>query len=171
MLCLSKKTEYALVALAYLAEQANRVASAREIAQAHSLPVALLMNILKNLQGHGLLQSTRGVKGGYRIQADLAAVTLDELIAMVDCCGHASEGDCGCLDQVQADVPNMDLSSRPIHGPVQALQLKLAKFLKDVRVADLVLPGRRIDVPLERLNRKQNTNQPQRRLSHADYAQ
>jgi Rrf2 family protein len=171
MLCLSKKTEYSLVALAYLAERANRVASAREIAQAHALPLALLMNILKNLQGHGLLQSTRGVKGGYRIQADLATVSLDELIAMVDCCGHSSDGDCGCLEHVHADVPTMDLSSRPIHGPVQALQLKLAKFLKDVRVADLVLPGRRIDVPLERLNRKQDTKQTHRRLSHADYAE
>ena len=169
MLCLSKKTEYALVALAYLAEQADRVASAREIAAAHRLPLSLLMNILKNLQGHGLLLSTRGVKGGYRLRADLNALTLDELVAMVDCTGHGAEGDCGCLDPAQDALPKMDLSRQTGSGPVQALQLKLAKFLKDVRVADLVLPGRRIDVPLERL--KQTNNQTNRRLSHADYAQ
>jgi Rrf2 family protein len=166
MLCLSKKTEYALVALAYLAEQSDRVASAREIAAAHGLPLPLLMNILKNLQGHGLLLSTRGVKGGYRIHADLNALTLDELIAMVECPGHAvAGGDCGCLDE----VPTMHLTRLLGHGPVQALQLRLKKFLKDVRVADLVLPGRRIDVPLERL--KQVNNQTNRRLSHADYPQ
>jgi len=171
MLCLSKKTEYALVALAYLAEQADRVASAREIAAAHGLPLSLLMNILKNLQGHGLLLSTRGVKGGYRLQADLNELTLDELVAMVDCTGHgAVEGDCGCLDPAQDALPRIELSRPSGHGPVQALQLKLAKFLKDVRVADLVLPGRRIDVPLERLKHN-NHNQTNRRLSHADYTE
>src|SRR3954468_19152419 len=103
MWCLSKKTEYALVALAHLAEQPGRLASAREIAQAQALPVALLMNILKNLQGHGLLSSGRGVKGGYQLARDLGALSLYELMAMVECSGHAADGDCGCLEHV-ADV-------------------------------------------------------------------
>ena len=38
MLCLSKKTEYALAALAYLAERSHRVSSAREIAEAPTCP-------------------------------------------------------------------------------------------------------------------------------------
>jgi hypothetical protein len=54
-------------------------------------------------------------------------------------------------------------------GPVQALQFKLVRFLKEVRVADLVTPGRRIDVPLERLKHKENP--ANRRLFHADHAQ
>jgi hypothetical protein len=37
------------------------------------------------------------------------------------------------------------------HGPVQALQFKLVEFLKGIRVADVVQPGRRIDVPSQRL--------------------
>ena len=58
------------------------------------------------------------------------------------------------------------------HGPVQALQFKLARFLREVRVADLVFPGRRIDVPVERLRLKDNTNKVNndRRTSHADFA-
>ena len=40
MLYVSKKTDYALIALAYLAERTGRVASAREIAQAHQIDVA-----------------------------------------------------------------------------------------------------------------------------------
>ena len=48
MLSLSKKTDYALIALAYLAERPGRVASAREIAAARNLPAALLMNILRS---------------------------------------------------------------------------------------------------------------------------
>ena len=57
------------------------------------------------------------------------------------------------------------------HGPVQALQFKLVRFLKEVRVADLVFPGRRIDVPVERLRLKDNKNvNHDRRIPHADYA-
>lgn len=157
MLCLSKKTEYALIALAFLAENGGRVASAREISAAKALPLALLMNILKTLQSHGLLSSTRGVKGGYLIALDLYGVSLEALIAMVDCAGHSGQGECGCLEHAQHS--GVEAS----HGPVEALQWRLAKFLKDVRVADLVLPGRRIDVPVERLTTTY------RRLQHADH--
>ena len=172
MLCMSKKTEYALVALSHLAEQPGRVASAREIARAQALPAALLINILKNLQSHGLLRSTRGVKGGYQVATDLAALSLHELIAIVDCAGDSSDGDCGCQDAAH-DV-TQDLEKNRVgspHGPVQALQFKLVRFLKEVRVADLVTPGRRIDVPVERLRLKDvNKVNHDRRIPHADYA-
>ena len=172
MLCMSKKTEYALIALAHLAGQAG-VASAREIATAHGLPAALVINILKNLQSHGVLRSTRGVKGGYQIDRDLTALSLHELIAIVDCSGDGPEGDCGCLEHSEDVTRNLERNrvASP-HGPVQALQFKLVRFLKEVRVADLVLPGRRIDVPIERLKLKDNkvNNNNDRRLSHADHA-
>ena len=45
-----------------------------------------------------------------------------------------------------------------LHGPAQALQYRLVRFMKDVSVADLVLPGRRIDVPLERVGVSKNVN-------------
>ncbi len=148
MLCLSKKTEYALVALAHLAE-GGRIASAREIAHEHGLPQALLMNILKGLQGHGLLASTRGVKGGYRLARDLAAVSLYDFVAMVECAAQAGGEDCGCMEHLAVGPELARVAAS--HGPVQALQLRLVRFLNEVRVADLVMPGRRIDVPLERL--------------------
>jgi Rrf2 family protein len=160
MLCLSRKTEYALVALAHLVDPPGRIASAREIAQAQDLPLPLLMNLLKNLQAHGLLRSTRGVKGGYQIKVDLGALRLYDLIAIVECAGHIiadvaqlqSKGGCGCLDHVTDWSRDQHLTRfAQSGGPVQALQFKLVEFFKDIRVADLVQPGRRIDVPSERL--------------------
>ncbi len=141
MLALSKKTDYALISLAYLAEQAGRVASAREIGEAFRIPVAVVMNILKCLQKKKILQSTRGVNGGYRIATDLAAISLYELIAIVD----RSDENCDCA---------YDLETASLQvGPVAALHMKLTRFLRDVKVSDLVLPGRRIDVPVERVRR------------------
>ena len=66
MLALGKKMDYALISLAWLAERSGRAISAREIAEANDLPLPALMQILKTLHQHGMLRSTRGVKGGYR---------------------------------------------------------------------------------------------------------
>lgn len=157
MLCLNRKTEYALVALAHLVEPPGRIASAREIAQAHELPLALLMNLLKNLQAHGVLRSIRGIKGGYQMKADLDTLPLYDLIAIVECEGQPSRepGGCGCLDHVTDWSRDEHLVRfAQSGGPVQALQFKLVEFLRGIRVADLVQPGRRIDVPSQRLKMK-----------------
>jgi Rrf2 family protein len=145
MLSLSRKADYALISLAYMAERAEQVCSAREIAAAQGLPLPLLMNILKNLHSHGLLVSRRGVKGGYQIAINLDTMNLCELIAIVECSGH---GDCGCQEPAGEDE---HLGRDAIYSPVQALQYKLRRFLRQIRLSDLIIPGRRIDVPLERV--------------------
>src|SRR5687768_11228888 len=104
MLSLSKKTDYALIALAYLAER-GRVSSAREIAASAGsgpLPLPLLMNILKTLHQHGFLESTRGAKGGYRIGTVLDVTSLHDLISILKCSGPARE--CGCPEHDDASV-------------------------------------------------------------------
>ena len=161
MLCLSRKTEYALVALAHLVDPLGRISSAREIAQAHGLPLPLLMNLLKNLQAHGVLRSIRGIKGGYQIKVNLDRVPLYDMIAIVECGGHTSSpAGCGCLNHVidwsrDQHVTRFAQSG----GPVQALQFKMVEFLKGICVADLVQPGRRIDVPSQRLKMKSNSKE------------
>lgn len=145
MLSLTKKTDYALIALAYLAERPGRVASAREIAEARNLPASLLMNILKELQHHGLLHSTRGVKGGYEISVDLAAVSLHALIValegpvkLVECAGDSA----ACQHETDNDTNACRVSGHcVVQAPLQALHNRLVRFLGDVRLADVVLPN------------------------------
>ena len=84
MLSLSKRVDYALIALAHLAERPGRVSPAREIARAYDLPLPLLMNILKELNQSGWVRSSRGVKGGYEIGIDPNSVSLHDLILMLD---------------------------------------------------------------------------------------
>ena len=148
MLCLSKKTEYALIALGYLAERPGRVISAREIASAFDLPLSLLKNILKTLNRQGLLDSERGSRGGYRIGESLASASLHELITVLD--GDAPEVE---LVEVHQDPQGTEHRPLSTHASVQALNLRLLRFLRDVKLADLVMPGRRIDVPIERVKR------------------
>jgi len=75
MLAFNKKLHYALIAINYLAQRPERIASAREIADAHNLPLALLMNILKDMHHKKVLRSLRGTRGGYSLDIDLRQYT------------------------------------------------------------------------------------------------
>ncbi len=58
MLRLSKKADYALMAMTHLALQGHAVAlSAREIAEQYDIPVELLAKVLQRLARQGLLAS------------------------------------------------------------------------------------------------------------------
>lgn len=151
MLGLSKSTDYALIALSYLAERPEKYVSAREIAAAYELPTALLMNLLKGMQARGLLRSSRGTKGGYQIAVDLERTSLFDVVEAIDGsvrlvdCVSASDADCG------GDGACRVSHCCPVRGPLRALHGRLVRFLKDVKLSDLVVAGRRIDVPLELL--------------------
>src|SRR5262249_49785364 len=132
MLNFSRKTEYALVALAHLAMRPGQTISSREIAQTYRLPQALVMRILKTLHRADIVASARGVKGGYQLAADLHRVSLFELIEVLNAMD--------CVD-ANGDGPSLrEASLLALHG-------KLMRVLKDVKLSDLILPGHRIDVP------------------------
>src|SRR5688500_4339952 len=147
MLRLSKKADYALISLGYLAEHPEHVVSAREIGERCQLPLPLLMNILKVLHQRGVLKSSRGASGGYRIASDLGKLSLLELSGMLENADGGASGRAGA----GAGDGEMDRKRFALHGAAQALQYRIVRFMRDVSVADLVLPGRRIDVPLERV--------------------
>jgi Rrf2 family protein len=152
MFCLSKKTDYALIGLAYLSENPERVASARQIAEAYALPLPLLMNILKTLHQHGILLSIRGSNGGYQVAVNLNTVSLYDLITLLE----RNEPAARVLDLADGASPRVPPRRQaklagPVAAPIEALHYKFRRFLKDVKLSDLLTPGRRIDVPLERL--------------------
>jgi Rrf2 family protein len=136
MLRLGKRAEYALIALAHLAERPEGIASAREIAELHRLPVPLMMKLLKRLQHQGLVKSLRGVHGGYQLQADLRAVSLEDLLQMLR----------PLPSEAAAAGPTPAASG---NSPLAALRFKMQRFVREIKLSDLVLPGRRIDVPVE----------------------
>ena len=69
MLRLSKKADYALMAMKHLAMRQDAAAScsAREIAEAYEIPLELLAKVLQRLVRARLLVSVQGTRGGYRL--------------------------------------------------------------------------------------------------------
>jgi Rrf2 family protein len=157
MLSLNRKTDYALIALAYMADRTGQWSSAREIANSARVPAAVLMNVLKTLHQSQILRSTRGMRGGYQIAADLERLSLFDLTRVVDRAEPPAEGSGGepeCCGRYKIDESGVH---NGVHGPVHAFHHKLRQFLKAVKLSDLVLPGRRIDVPVELVSTNRKT--------------
>jgi len=63
----TRETDYAVRTVLYLARERERTASVGEIALAMHIPKSFLAKILQRLVRHEIVQSIRGVKGGFRL--------------------------------------------------------------------------------------------------------
>ncbi|HVL66605.1 MAG TPA: SUF system Fe-S cluster assembly regulator [Vicinamibacterales bacterium] len=85
MLRLSKKADYALMAMKHLAVRpAGASASAREIAEQYDIPIELLAKVLQRLARHGLVASLQGTRGGYRLARASAQISVADIIQAID---------------------------------------------------------------------------------------
>jgi len=76
MLRLTKKADYGLMALKYLAEHPETPSvSAKDIADTYGIPAQLLAKVLQRLAKVGLLKSHAGMNGGYALSKDAAKIT------------------------------------------------------------------------------------------------
>mgnify|MGYP003703615061 CR=1 FL=1 len=85
MLRLSKKADYALMAMKHLAEKGGASStSAREIAEQYDIPIELMAKVLQRLVRAGLLVSTQGTRGGYMLSRASEAISLAAVIEAID---------------------------------------------------------------------------------------
>jgi len=85
MLRLSKKADYALMAMKHLAQRDGSSSScAREIAEQYDIPIELMAKVLQRLVRMGLLVSTQGTRGGYALSRSSSLITVADVIAAID---------------------------------------------------------------------------------------
>jgi FeS assembly SUF system regulator len=106
MLRISKLTDYATVVLAQLAAEPTRRLTAGQLATQTRLSSATVSKLLKQMHRQGLVTSTRGLHGGYRLARPAgeinAAQILDALegpVALTECAG--SDSHC-CIEKTCA---------------------------------------------------------------------
>ena len=100
MLRVSKLTDYATVVMTCLAGTGDGVLSAQALAERARLEVPTVSKLLKQLAQAGLVVSTRGINGGYRLAHVPEKITIADIvtamegpIGMTECSAHA--GLCG----------------------------------------------------------------------------
>lgn len=83
---LSKKSEYACLALLFLSREHVTGAPVRiaQICRAQGIPQKYLEQILLLLKNAGYVQSLRGVNGGYRLSKAPEQITMAEIVRLID---------------------------------------------------------------------------------------
>lgn len=138
MLALNKKTDYGLIALCCLAAQPDGVRSARSIAQTYGMSLSLLMNVLKDMQRDGLVDSVRGSRGGYQLARPARQISLAQLVQSLQ--GAPRLVACLSENSGKTDTGHFcDLASHcPVQSPVRKVHLKLQDLFNNISLADLI---------------------------------
>lgn len=130
MLRISKLTDYATVILARLASGDGRHQTAASLAEATGLAATTVSKLLKQLNRAGMVESMRGLHGGYRLarppERISAAAILDALegpLALTEC--STSDGHC-------------DLAAHcTVSSTWQRINRAIQQSLEEVTLADL----------------------------------
>lgn len=134
MLALTRKTDYALVAMAGLGRDGGGPASARDLARRLDVPLPILRNILKALARNDLLRSRQGAGGGYGLARSPDRISVLDIVRAIEgpvrlarCCPPAGNGhDCRLL------------ASCRIKDAVRQVHDRLVAFLDGVTLAELI---------------------------------
>ncbi len=136
MTLLSRKTDYALLIMVYLAGHEGG-GSAREITEKYNLSPSFVANILKELCQKGFLTSSRGVKGGYRLQRKPEEISLGELLESLEDglkltnCSHNS-------DDAEAESECTVENLCPIKAPLQEIHKRILDVLRETTLAQIL---------------------------------
>ncbi|GFE58941.1 Rrf2 family transcriptional regulator [Geobacter sp. AOG1] len=85
MMELTRKGEYAIRGMIYLARQApGKMALISEIAEATEVPPTFLAKIFQNFAKLGLVNSYRGTGGGFMLGRPASRITLREVVEAVE---------------------------------------------------------------------------------------
>ena len=102
------KAHYAAIAMLALAARyrEGELVSARSVSAEHDVPNQFLVQILQQLRSAGLVCSSRGSNGGFKLQRAPENITLAEIVDAV--CSpqptSASDGDASELNRVMSQV-------------------------------------------------------------------
>src|ERR1700734_2100507 len=143
MLRMGKMTDYATVVLANLAQEPARHRAATELAERTRLSRPTVSKVLKGLQRAGMVISSRGAQGGYRLggrpQEITAAQILDVFegpIAITECSGASSQ--CGIERQCRGGGPGQRVNAATRRSLEELTLRQLAGLdSSTLRVADL----------------------------------
>src|SRR3569623_3146373 len=81
---LSRTIVYGVRSALQLAKANNVPTPCRRVATDCKLPERYVLQILRNMVKHGILQATRGVDGGYSLARPAASITLLDIVESVE---------------------------------------------------------------------------------------
>lgn len=131
----SKSCEYAIKAAIYIASSSlqNRKVGFVDIAKEIDSPEAFTAKILQKLSKSGLIQSVRGVNGGFHIpRASVRTINLAQIVFAID--GDSVFKGCGLgLEKCNENHPC------PLHEKFRSIRADLSQMLETTNLEELAL--------------------------------
>jgi Rrf2 family protein len=139
MLKISKKADYALMALQHIAAvqfgdvTPGRVVNTKEIAEEYNIPLELLAKVLQTLAKNALIESHNGPKGGYVLARRAHQITIAQILESIEGplgitdCSHEKEGEF-CMQRGNCHI----------RTPLLKVQDSIAQLLNNMTLQDMM---------------------------------
>lgn len=133
---MSRKTEYGLMALKFLADQKTDqkdqvLVSAKAVADATHGPFEVIARVLQVLSHRGLLKAEYGVNGGYQLAKPLHEISVFDLVEILESSADLTK----CLSSEGQCELEKNCS---ITTPVTNLNKKLHQFYKSISLDEVL---------------------------------
>lgn len=137
MLRLTKRADYGMMAMRYLAEHADedRTHSARDIADAYDIPLPVLAKTLQSLTRAKLVASHHGAMGGYTLARSAQTINtfdvscaLDGPLVITSC--TTAHGSCEMAGHCR------------VQEPLRRVNDSIKSLLSGISIADLTKPDK-----------------------------
>jgi FeS assembly SUF system regulator len=133
MLRIGKLTDYATVVMAELADHPGECWSASQVSEATRLELPTVAKVLKTLAKSGLIESVRGVNGGYRLREPADSISVAAIIRAME--GPIALTECGLERGLCAREHECSLK-----GNWQRIGETVESALESLSLADLAGP-------------------------------
>jgi Rrf2 family protein len=143
MLKISKKADYALMALQYMATvqfgemntlNTFRVVNTKEIAEEHHIPLELLAKVLQTLAKHEMIESQNGPKGGYVLAREPRDISIAQVLKAIE--GPLGIADCYHEKDDHASCEQMAHCN--IRTPLLKVQESIGQLLSSMSIEDMM---------------------------------
>ena len=133
MLKISKKTEYAIIAILDMSAKAiEELCTAKDLSLRYNIPRDILGKVLQSLAKQGIINSHQGVKGGYQLQMPLQRININTVINALE----------GPLNLVHCNGEALyrceQLENCNIKTPMEFIQTEITKFFNSITLQDFV---------------------------------
>jgi Rrf2 family iron-sulfur cluster assembly transcriptional regulator len=127
MFKLSRKMEYALMALTFLHKE-KKIYSVRDISDELSVPFDTVSKVLQLLNAKGIVGAEKGINGGYFLKKDFKNINLHDFFQLIEPKHILRVCEDGCDLMKQCNIT----------GAINSLNILVKDFLKQISLLELL---------------------------------
>ncbi len=143
MLRIGKLTDYATVLMTALAERPGEVLAASELAEKARLELPTVSKLLKQLGSAGLIESRRGIQGGYRLARAATEISILDIVVALE--GPLGMTECSAVQGSCGHEPHCR-----VQGNWQRISRVIETALAEVSLADMLRTEHVLPIPVRR---------------------